>query len=299
MTHQDSAQSITARGRNDAPIIVIGMHRSGTSMITRMLEGMGVFMGAQKQADQEALFFLHLNEWMLTCARATWATPNTIHDLLDNKELRALVIDRLNMQMASPRIINYLGWMNAIRYRKVENLPVPYGWKDPRNTFTLPIWMDIFPRARVIHVSRHGVDIASSLKTREIKQLEQAGLRNKRDKRQRRHWFRPIPVFLNAPGVLSLDTGLLLWTQYMSHAQRHMDKVGDRGLDVKYEDFLQDPITELSRIAKFCQLSVADENMKRIAGNVQSDRAYAYLKNDELRQFADQNHSTLSEYGYG
>lgn len=266
--------------------------------MTRMLEGMGVFMGAQKQADQEALFFLQLNEWMLACARATWATPEPIHDLLNNQKLRDLVVERLKMQMQSPRIITYLGWIKALRYRKIENLPMPHGWKDPRNTFTLPIWMDIFPRARVIHVSRHGVDIASSLKTREIKQLDQAKQRNIRDKRQRRHWFRPIPVFLNAPGVLSLDTGLHLWTQYMAHAQQHMAQVGDRGLEIKYEDFLQEPVAELSRIVKFCELSVSEEQMKRIAGNVRSDRAYAYLKNDELHKFADQNQSVLSEYGY-
>lgn len=298
MAQQISTPTNTFGDGKNAPIIVIGMHRSGTSLITRTLESMGVFMGWRKQADEEALFFLNLNEWVMKCAQATWATPESIHDLLNHEGVRALVIERIKMQIASPRIISYMGWKNALLYRKMENLPMPYGWKDPRNVFTLPLWMEIFPRARVIHVSRHGVDIASSLRTREFKQIEKANLRNRRDKRQLRHWFRPMPIFMNSPGVLSLDYGLDLWTRYMSHSQQHMQELGTAGMDVKYESFLQEPLVELSRIAKFCGLSVEDEKLNHMVGNVKSDRAYAYLKNDELREFADRNRATLSDYGY-
>ena len=33
-----------------SPIIIIGMHRSGTTMLSRQLEALGVFMGKKKTA---------------------------------------------------------------------------------------------------------------------------------------------------------------------------------------------------------------------------------------------------------
>lgn len=39
------------------PIIIVGMHRSGTTMITKMLENLGLFVGDQKEINNEALFF--------------------------------------------------------------------------------------------------------------------------------------------------------------------------------------------------------------------------------------------------
>ena len=32
---------------NQQPIIILGMHRSGTTMITKMLENLGLFVGAE------------------------------------------------------------------------------------------------------------------------------------------------------------------------------------------------------------------------------------------------------------
>ena len=34
---------------NQQPIIILGMHRSGTTMITKMLENLGLFVGAEKE----------------------------------------------------------------------------------------------------------------------------------------------------------------------------------------------------------------------------------------------------------
>lgn len=42
---------------NLSPILIIGMHRSGTSMITRKLESLGLFLGNEKDENDEAFFF--------------------------------------------------------------------------------------------------------------------------------------------------------------------------------------------------------------------------------------------------
>lgn len=40
------------------PIVILGMHRSGTTMITEILEQLGLFVGDQKDDNCESLFFL-------------------------------------------------------------------------------------------------------------------------------------------------------------------------------------------------------------------------------------------------
>ena len=46
------------------PILVIGMHRAGTSMIADLLRDLGVFMGWRRDIYGEALFFQGLNDWL-------------------------------------------------------------------------------------------------------------------------------------------------------------------------------------------------------------------------------------------
>src|SRR6266542_1734486 len=71
--------------RMSPPLIVIGMHRSGTSVVAQMLDRLGVYMGpqlglpgverhasAQPEVLAEAPQFLALNERLLGRAGATW-----------------------------------------------------------------------------------------------------------------------------------------------------------------------------------------------------------------------------------
>jgi hypothetical protein len=71
------------------PIVIIGMHRSGTSMVTRMLESLGLFVGARKDSNCEARFFQRINRWLLDQTGSSWDNPQPIHYLLNNREVRA------------------------------------------------------------------------------------------------------------------------------------------------------------------------------------------------------------------
>ena len=48
----------------NSPVVVVGMHRSGTSLVSRILDQSGVMMGKDLQGDHESLFFIGLNEWI-------------------------------------------------------------------------------------------------------------------------------------------------------------------------------------------------------------------------------------------
>ena len=40
------------------PVVVIGMHRSGTSIMAMLLDQLGVFMGSSRDQNYESTFFL-------------------------------------------------------------------------------------------------------------------------------------------------------------------------------------------------------------------------------------------------
>jgi len=283
------------------PVIVIGMHRSGTGLITQLLEGAGLFTGQRKQGDFEAIFFLKLNQWMLHQSGSEWDTPLNNHFLLENPAASALTDDYLHFMLSTPQVINYMGLPNYLRYRSPENFDRPWGWKDPRNTFTLPIWMDLFPNAKVIHIYRHGLDVAQSIMVRMYKVLEKVKADHEKwGKRFRVYW-----VYERQSGFVdslrcasSIEEGFALWEEYMREARSHVQRLGNQAIEVKYEDFLANPKQVIQTLSDFCELPVRDGVIQKLAGSVNKSRAFAFQSSPDLQQTADHLGARLAEWGY-
>jgi hypothetical protein len=136
------------------PYIVIGMHRSGTSLVAQVLHQAGIFMGVLKDHNHEAMHFLSCNQHSLWADGHNWldpAVPQQTH--WTTPSAKTLYIEHFKLNTRIQRI-RYL------------SLPKDWGWKDPRNTFTLPMWLRLFPKAKVIYVKRNTTDIARSLQQR-------------------------------------------------------------------------------------------------------------------------------------
>lgn len=136
------------------PLIIIGMHRSGTTMVADALNKAGVFMGVFREHNGEALHFLSLNQQMLWAAGGDWLSPVEPAEAHD----KSLPANEIYAEHIKSPSANY--W----RLRFLNNRR--WGWKDPRNTFTLPLWLKRFPNARVLHVVRDGRAVALSLNSR-------------------------------------------------------------------------------------------------------------------------------------
>lgn len=270
-----------------APIIIIGMHRSGTSMLTRMLEELGLFVGKKKQRNHEAKFFFHINEWLFRQCGASWDNPEIFKRLLDNRELRSSAIQYIRFLMNSPYVILFSGLRKYFHYRSPGNLPIPWGWKDPRNTYTLPLWLDIFPNAKVVHIYRHGVDVAQSLRVRHERTLRH--IINVTSLQKILYWYiwirRKRPLWLTVR-CASLEGGISLWEEYLCQAKNCMDSLGERAIDLKYEDLLAEPVETLKSLSHFCGLSNPESVIKNVAGRAKKRRAYAYMSNPDLQEFA-------------
>jgi hypothetical protein len=280
------------------PVIFIGMHRSGTSMLGRLLEELGMFFGAHKDENNEALFFQDLNEWLLSQCGARWDTPAAFNEYFwrDDEVVKWAELYLRNL-MASPRYIQFLGARRFV-LGGTGGLSAPWGWKDPRNTFTLPVWLRIFPNAKVVSIERNGVDVAQSLRTREIKMLGDAP---RFYKKNRMAFFRRLrrSGFAHSPRCLALEDGFSLWEEYTSQAAAMIARLpADRALTLRYEDVLENPIIWLSKSAAFCGLEVSQTQLENAVKKIRVDRAKAYESDADLAKFAATRSEALSARGY-
>jgi hypothetical protein len=284
----------------DAPIIVIGMHRSGTTMICRLLEDLGLMTGKRKDENFEARFFHNINLWLFSQAGARWDDPKRFADLVRNGEARALAVDYVRTYLLrSPRSASFLGLQGYVKYRSVLSVDVPWGWKSPLNTFTLPIWLDIFPNARIIHIYRHGVDVANSLKVRNRKDMTRNWLQRAYYGFPPFHWVAPKQgTFMDSVRCDSLEGGLGLWEEYMAEAKNQVGMLGQRAVEVKYEDFLADPLPVLADLVDFCHLAADRSAVKNAAQQVKLERAFAYRKNPLLKELAEREAHRLAAQHY-
>jgi hypothetical protein len=271
--------------RESGPIVVIGMHRSGTRVVADLLDRLGVFMGADRQADAESAAFIVLNESILHQCGAFWSEPMAAHFVLADADTVSALATR-TAELLQRYLPSYTG--QAPQRPRV-------GWKDPRNTFTLPVWRTIFPDLKVIHVLRHGVDVASSLSLRHADSLRAAT-------------GRAIPGALtvirdNALGVLSTRRGwtqseaLTMWEQYVAKAREGIAALGANALEIRYEDLFTEPGRAIAAIAAFCDVPESGAGAA-FASTLKSDRCFAYRRDPELVRFAESHSEILEQYGY-
>jgi len=104
------------------PIIIIGMHRSGTGMLTLLLEELCLFIGKEKEENNEALFFFRINEWLLHQCGAAWDHPQPLYRLLSNFELRTYGTNTASAELLKISISHGDGKTHAIRILSLYGL---------------------------------------------------------------------------------------------------------------------------------------------------------------------------------
>jgi len=275
-----------------SPIVVIGMHRSGTRLLVEILDKLGVFMGADRQADSESVAFMLINEGILHQCGALWSEPMSAHFLLAQPDaaerLAVMARDALVAQLET-----YAGPSGRLLESGQKARP-PFGWKDPRNTFTLPVWKHVFPKLRAIHIVRHGVDVAASLARRHGDALRAAT-------------GEPNPSALtvirdHALGVLSSRRGwtlaeaLTMWEQYVEKGRQESAALGERALEIRYEELLTRPAEIIPTIASFCGVEAPAQGAS--LGGLEPSRAFAFRRHPQLVEFAGSARAALARYGY-
>lgn len=266
-------------------MIVLGMHRSGTSLLTELLRGMGVFMGADLEENKESRFFIGINEWLLHQAGVSWQDPRSFRYV--SNDFRSLMAGIIRLRLQSGHSSKYLG-----KRRKSDSIlsqDTFWGWKDPRNTFTWAVWKELFPEAHLVHVLRNPVDVCRSLVKRENEFISanSSPLRKRTGLRKiyLAHQF-PRKRLMHHPWrAANLAGAYEMWKDYVSMAvSMEKDKPG-RILHVKYEDLLQFPDEKIAAIASFAGANVNSSQLTDLTGLIKRGRQYAFVGSPEHESF--------------
>ena len=139
-------------------VFVLGMHRSGTSVLARILNLMGFFFGSEnvstgRNAENEKGFWERrdvrtLNDTVLFTAGCDW-------DRVSELDLDAIpASSKAAHRSAAADIV-----MNMDAHR-------PWFMKEPRFCVLLPVWRDVLEIPVYIHIQRNPLEVAHSLKAR-------------------------------------------------------------------------------------------------------------------------------------
>ncbi|HWH91393.1 MAG TPA: glycosyltransferase, partial [Candidatus Binatia bacterium] len=217
-------------------ICIAGAHRSGTSMLTRLLHACGLYLGPKDelmpaQADNpdgfwEHLGFVALNDELLNALGGAWDLPpkrdeNFAHARLDPLRMKArLLVEKFDSA----------GF---------------WGWKDPRNSLTLPFWQNLLPSMKTLIMVRNPLEVAHSMKER---------------------------------NGTSYSFGLRLWEIYN---QRVMETASEQNrLVTHYDLFFENPETDLRRIAHF--IGLPDAAVENAATLVKKRRRHTHFTVEHL-----------------
>ncbi len=270
-----------------SPIIIIGMHRSGTSLITRLLGEVGVFFGNDLEENYESMFFQIINEWILRRIGGSWAYPQDIKYLLENSSLTEKLVKILEEELSSYRFYQYLGLKNLINKKRI--LTGLWGWKDPRNSFTLPVWMKLFNMAKVIYIKRNGIDIAASLVKRQemyIKSTNSNPFINFTLIQKVKNLFSPIEIpHFNALKCVDMEESYRLWELYTQNCEEIYNQLSAKKISFRYEDLLTNPSEILKELFSFLDISQNHSSIENLKNKINTKRKFAFLKDPELIEF--------------
>lgn len=281
------------------PILLIGMHRSGTSLLARMLDSFGLFMGWRLAANHEASFVNRLNAWLLAAAGGRWDTPLSSDYLRADEAGRRLALSYLRDRMAAPSVIEFLGPKRYLVQRSLFELREPWGFKDPRTTAVLDFWLELFPRAKVLHLVRNGVDVADSLVRRQRAGFELGRANFERHRRMFR-WRAKRGWFGTSPRVAHHAEAFRLWEEYLELADRLTAGLGESLLEVRFESLLENPREHLARILAFCGLDPAPRQLEEALAGLNADRAFGFRQKEGTRALWREVHGTrwMARWGY-
>jgi O-antigen biosynthesis protein len=186
-------------------------------MVTRLLHSCGLELGPESdlmppQADNpegfwEHLGFVALNDQLLSELGGAWDLPPRVDEDVTSARLDPLRLKaRLLIEKFDPATV--------------------WGWKDPRNSLTLPFWRQLLPRLKTIVVVRNPLEVAHSMKER---------------------------------NGSSYSFGVRLWEIYNRRLIEGTDR--KERLTTHYDSFFQDPELELRRITEFIGLPNAKTNV--------------------------------------
>jgi SAM-dependent methyltransferase len=211
-------------------VLVVGMHRSGTSLVARGLHAMGVNLGSRIDTAPHPAnphgHWEHADVWqaqerlLIRCGREWHSSPGPLPARwLEWPDARA-TIDRF-VAIAAEELVAHGHWLV----------------KDPRSSLLVPLWREVARRAgvelRIVRVFRAADDVAASLAAR---------------------------------NAMPHELAVRIWSDHQRSIDR--DTVGLAVLVVHHDDVLHEPLAAFTAMGAFCGISDAADRASAAAAFV-------------------------------
>jgi len=139
---------------------ILGMHRSGTSLVARLVNMLGIYLGRaermlEPRPDNPRGFWEHqvinnINDQILARFGGSYFSPPDFPSGWQN----------------SPKLQDLRERASELLAEEFANVP-SWGWKDPRTCLTLAFWQQLLPQMQYVICVRNPVDVAHSLQKRD------------------------------------------------------------------------------------------------------------------------------------
>ena len=225
---------------HNTPICITGMHRSGTSSLAQLLYRCGVYLGKENElfaagpANPDGYWensrFVSINNRIFDAYRSGWDLPPSLEEgWHDSEKIAPLKAEAGDL----------VGEFEGHGY---------WGWKDPRSSLTMPLWLDLVPETKVVISLRNPLEVALSLRKR---------------------------------GNSSLAFGLNLWTVY---SRRLLEALpADRYIITHYGAYFYRPQDEIRRVLDFLGMPASGQLIAHARSTSLKGLRHHSVATDELR----------------
>lgn len=250
------------------PIVVIGPPRSGTTLMAKILEIYGVFMGFNCNNAWEDWFFININEHIMDRLDIYWDRGKR------PDESWTPPVDRVVKEIEE-----------SATWKKID---IPWGFKDPRTTLCVDVWEEVFEELDVdptwIRMTRHPMDVAYSLFRREKEKMqENPQLLHAKEPMNRGLGNDEIRTYpLVSKRCLTLEGAL-------QKAYESLNMFKEKGWNVSFEELVTQPEEVLPGLSEKIGIPVDTHRLECIGNLVNQKRAFAYEDNKKLRDFWEKN----------
>lgn len=231
-------------------------------------------MGFRRESNEESTFFRRLNDSILHRHGAVWNQPAPFKKTLASPHDIQHLSQEMNHKIKKLAALEYWG---PLLHHGIQKKHPYWGWKDPRMCITLPVWLELFPKATVIQVVRNGVDVAKSLKTRDI--------------RMRKENRKNLPI-----EYPTLMENFQLWCDYMSFSKAAEKNWQGHYFTIRYESLVESPDEVIQGLCNHLGL-IFPTNVSQL---VNTTRKHAFLDDPEVFQLYQQvkDHPDMVKYDY-
>ena len=228
-------------------IVVLGMHRSGTSALTRGLQVFNIDLGNNLMPAVEGdnstgywedLDINNLNVEMLNFLGKDWYSLASI---------RAEEVDALEKS-------GYIEKASEILINKLSSYET-FAFKDPRVTKLLPFWQHVFTQLRIepnyVISIRHPLSVTTSLQRRKGFEIEQC---------------------------------LLLWLDHVIQSLIYTSS--EKRILVDYDHLLENPKHDLERLSQFLNLAINERKLREFESDF-LDKKLRHSRNEQTDTISD------------